>query len=154
MYVIKIDKNGHKSRILCNDHKPNPAFVNEFQTTSFTLKLEFIEQIEGDFCGYKIDEGSYFVLYHMHLRNNTNEEICIFSDDFQLNINKHKLYLVEEYLQLENQFENECILNPWEEKKGYYLFVVSNQIVHADLFYCEYYDEEYEKQYHLRYKFV
>ena len=46
MDVLYKDENNNLKHILCNDHRPNPAFINEFQTSQFTLKLLSIEIIE------------------------------------------------------------------------------------------------------------
>ena len=63
MEFIHKDKDNHLHHILCNDHIPNPAFINEFQTQLFSLKLHCIEMIEGILKGYYVDEGGAYFLF-------------------------------------------------------------------------------------------
>ena len=75
MDVIYNDKNGNVNHILCNDHKANQAFINEFQTNEFTLKLNSIMVFENELKEFIVEDG-LFVLFDVEIRNNTNE--CIF----------------------------------------------------------------------------
>jgi len=151
MDVIYNDKNGNVNHILCNDHKANQAFINEFQTNEFTLKLNSIMVYENELKEYIVEDG-LFVLFDVEIRNNTNECIEIFKEDFMLCFNNNENYYPEDYFKIKNQFEDIFKINGWECKQGFFIFIVPKQLKKLDFFYTEFYDEEHYKEYHLRYK--
>lgn len=152
MDVIYKNSKGIMNHILCNDHKPNPAFINEFQTCRYTLKLNSIEIIESYFESLILDDDALFVLFHIEIRNNTNEIIDVYSEDFTLTCNNKYTIYPEENYEFEFQLKNEFYLKPWDIYKGYLIFITEKNIKKLDFFYTEIYDEDDFKEYHLRYK--
>lgn len=152
MDVIKKDQNNHISHLLIHDHIPNPAFINEFQTNEFTLKLNSIELTKqiGD---YVMEEGGTFLLLHIALRNNTNEILDLYREDFLLSYDDEEAYPAEEYFNVPYQFKNEFALKPWEMVKGIFIYTIAENAKKICFFHNEYYDEEHYKTYRLRYRF-
>lgn len=152
MDILKRDRKNQISHILTNDHKPNPAFINEFQTNSFTLTLKSIELVEGNMGGYEVETGGMFVVMHITIRNNTNEIIDISREDFGMSYDKEEPYNPEENFHITHQLEDEFSLKPFESINGSYIFVASANAHKLCFLYNEVYDEEHYKLYHLRYK--
>ena len=152
MDVLYKDENNNLKHILCNDHRPNPAFINEFQTSQFTLKLLSIEIIEKNLDSYYVEDGWLFVLFHVEIRNNTNEIIEIYKDDFNVCLNNNDIYEIEDNFNIQYQLNDLLVLKPLETLKGNYICIIDKKIKKLDFHYTEYFDEEYFKQYHLRYK--
>lgn len=152
MDIIKKDKNNHISHILVNDHIPNPAFINEFQTNYFTVKLNSIEIVEEALNGYRVDQGGAFLLLHMNIRNNTNEILDLYREDFALFYNKEEPFNPEENFGVPYQFPDQMALKPLESVKGCYLFIIDKNAKKIGFLHHEYYDEEHYKEYHLHYK--
>lgn len=152
MDVIKKDKDKQVSHILIQDHIPNRAFINEFQTNFFTLKLQSIEIVESCLQGYQVEEGGVFLVLHVMIRNNTNEILDIYKEDFALYYDETEPYPPEENFQVPFQFPDEFSLKPLEECKGSYIFIISKNAKKICFFHHEYYDEEDFKMYRLRYR--
>ena len=77
MDLIKIE-NQHQIRLLINDHCPNQAMRNEFQTQTFSFKihrLEWMKECEG----YQVDEGGIFLHLPASVSELVTNEILSFS---------------------------------------------------------------------------
>lgn len=154
MDIVRKDINNHISHILSNDHIPNQAFVNEFQTNYFSLKLLNMEIVETPINGFYVDAGGAFLLMYMEIRNNTNETINLYREDFFLKYDKEEQDHPEDYFDVPLQFENEFSLLPLQTIKGCFVFLISKNVKKIDFNYYEYYDDENFKEYHLRYRIV
>lgn len=154
MDVLRKDKKDHITHILCNDHIPNNAFKNEFQTLSFTLKLNFMEIIEHEMNGYDIEENTAYLVLDIDIRNNTNEKLELYNEDFMLSINKTKPYIPEDNFNVNNQFTDCIEIDALASINGKFIFITPKSINKIDFFYLEFSEEEYVKEYHLRYKII
>lgn len=152
MDIIKRDENNQVSHILVQDHIPNRAFVNEFQTNFFTLKLKSIEIVKSKLQGYKVDQGGVFLILHISIRNNTNEILDVYRDDFALYYDEDEPYPPEENFKVPFQLADILALKPLEEIKGSYIFTVSESAKRICFLHNEYYDEDDYKSYRLRYR--
>ncbi|NBK97589.1 MAG: DUF4352 domain-containing protein [Erysipelotrichia bacterium] len=153
MDVLKKDKNNHVSHLLIKDHIPNPAFINEFQTNDFTLKLNTMELVSHQLEGYQVDEGGQFLVLHLMIRNNTNEILDLYREDFLLSYDEGEDYNPEEFFNVPYQFKDEFALKPLETIKGCLVFVIAANAKKITFSHNEYYDDEHYKNYHLRYRF-
>lgn len=153
MDIIKTDKYGQINHILVQDHIPNPAFINEFQTNYFNLKLHSIEMIENTLEGYKVDDGGMYLLLHVSIRNTTNEILDLYREDFLLSYDDVDGYPAEENFKVPYQFPDEYALKPLETKKGCLIFIVDTNAKKIMFYHNEYFDEERYKTYRLRYRF-
>lgn len=152
MDLLKRDKENQVTHLLLKDHIPNNAFINEFQTNFFTLKLNTIEIIEEVLNGYKVDEGGVFLLLHVSIRNNMNEILELEKDDFSLYYDKEGPFSPEENFGVRFQFDNEILFKPFEIMKGCFIFIIDKSTKKICFFHEEYYDDENFKLYRLRYK--
>ena len=152
MDIIKKDKNLQVSHILVKDHIPNQAFINEFRTNYFTLKLFSIEMVEASLAGFKVDEGGIFLLLHVQIRNNTNEILDLYREDFSLYYDREEPYNPEEYFQVPFQFPDAFSLKPLESIKGCFVFIISSYAKKICFLHNEFYDEDHFKMYRLRYR--
>lgn len=152
MDILKRDKNNQISHMLTNDHRPNPAFINEFQTNNFTLSLKSIELVEGALEGYQVEEGGMFVVMHLSIRNNTNEIIEISREDFALSYDKEEPYTPEENFKSSHQFADDFAMKPFETVNGNFVFITSASASRICFLYNENYDEDHYKLYRLRYR--
>ena len=154
MDIIKIDKNQRIQHILSNDHVPNPAFTNEFQSESFTLKLNSMQLIEAHLHGFTVEEGGAFLLVDVSIRNNTNETIELYKEDFMLSADNKEPYYPEDYFGVPLQFKEEMNIPALTSIHGKFIFLINFKCKKIDFMYIEYYDKEYWKEYHLRYKII
>lgn len=153
MDVLKKDKYNQVNHLLIKDHVPNPAFMNEFQTGYFTLKLNTIEIVQNKLEGFQVDDGGQFLILHVSIRNNTNEILDLYREDFLLSFDDEDPYLPEENFNVPYQFKDEFALKPFETVKGSLIFVIAENAKKISFIHNEYYDEEHYKTYHLRYRF-
>lgn len=153
MDVLKRDKDNHINHLLIKDHIPNPAFINEFQTNYFTLKLNTIELVEDKLENFQVDAGGQFLVLHVCIRNNTNEILDLYREDFLLSYDDEDAYAPEEYFHVPYQFQDEFALKPLETIKGSFIFIIADNAKKITFYHHEYYDEEHFKMYRLRYRF-
>ena len=151
MDLIKIE-NQHQIRLLINDHCPNQAMRNEFQTQTFSFKihrLEWMKECEG----YQVDEGGVFLLASIIVRNLTNEILSFSKNDILISYDNEEPYEAEENFGVLAQLEDEIALKPFEEVKGKLVYIIASSAKKVTFRYVEMYDDDSEKQYKLRYRF-
>ena len=136
---------------LINDHCPNQAMRNEFQTNTFTLKINKLEIVEKECCGYVVDEGGIFLIASITLHNLSNEILSFSKNDLLISYDKEDPYEAEEYFGVPYQFEDEIALKPNDEVKGKLVYIIAESAKKVTFRYFENYDDDTEKQYKLRY---
>lgn len=151
MDLIKTRKDKSQVHLLCNDHVPNFAMKNEFQTSSFSLRMNHLEIHEEEFYGYTIEEGGMFLCVSLTIRNLTNEILSFSKNDFFIMYDKEGPYEPEENFNVKHQFEDEMALKPYEEIHGKYVFIISSSTKKITFKYFEAYDDQRVKEYRLRY---
>ncbi len=152
MDVVKIDKAQKQKHILVNDHIPNRAFKNEFQTNHFTLKLHKIFIYENQLGKQRVQEGGSFLVLDMSIRNNTSESLELLSEEFLLSYDDGELFTPEICFHHPKQFEDVVTLDALQQKRGLYIFLVASNCKKISLHHFEWYGEEDFKRYRLRYK--
>ena len=60
MNLIRTKADKSQIHILCKDHVPNYAMKNEFQTNTFSIKMNQLELHEEEYYGYIVDDGGAF----------------------------------------------------------------------------------------------
>lgn len=151
MDLIKTQKDKTQVHLLCNDHIPNFAMKNEFQTITFSLKMNHLEIHEDEYFGYVIEEGGAFLCVSITIKNLTNEILSFSKNDFVITYDNEGPYEAEEYFEVKNQFEDEMALKPFEEVKGKYVYIINKNAKKIAFKYFEAYDDQRVKEYRLRY---
>ncbi|MGN1343867.1 MAG: hypothetical protein ACI4U3_04760 [Traorella sp.] len=141
MDVIKTRKDQTQLHILCKDHIPNFAMKNEFQTNSFSLKVNLIEIHEEAFYGYIIENGGVFLCFDMIIKNITNEKLILSKDEFVIFYDSFGPYEPEEYFNVENQFHDVINIEPFSEILGKYVYIIDKNSKKIVLKYFENYDD-------------
>lgn len=151
MEIITHEKEKH-NRLFTNDYRPNPAMINEFQTQFFTCKLRKIELAGRHLHGYHVDEGAQFLVLHVTIRNNTNEILSMFREDFMIHFDEEGPFEAEEEFGVPYQFPDTYALKPQEERKGNLVFIIASNTKMICFRYTEYFDDDSEgKTYRLKY---
>ncbi len=151
MDLIKTRKDKSQIHLLLNDHVPNYAMKNEFQTSSFSLKLNYLEIHEDEYFGYVIEKGGVFLCTNVLIKNLTNEILSFSKNDFLISYDKEGPFEAEENFGVTGQFEDEIALRPYEEVKGKYVYIMSQNAKKIAFKFYEPYDDQNMKEYRLRY---
>ena len=152
MDLIKTKKDKSQVHILCKDHVPNFAMKNEFQTNSFSLKLNRLEMHEEEFYGYTIEEGGVFLCVDITIRNLLDQELILDKNEFLMSYDNEGLFEPEEYFHVVDQFKDQIILKPNEQVTGKYVFIIAHNAKKIAFKYYESYEDQYPKEYRLRYQ--
>ncbi len=147
MDLIKIDKTNKTSRQLLNDHIPNRAFKNEYQTNDFTFMLHHMELIDS-----KTSENEKLLKCHISIRSNIVEPLELLSEDFLFSQNEDEPILCEPYQKGDTQLEEYFVIEPLKTIHGTLLYKVIGSIHKITVLYYEYYEDDNCKRYRLRYK--
>ena len=151
MNLIKIRKNKTQLHLLCKDHIPNFAMKNEFQTITFSLKINRLEIHEDEYFGYVIEEGGAFLCIDLTIKNLTGEILSFSRSDFLISYDRDGPFDAEEYFGAEKQFEDLLVLKPFEAITGKYVYIISKNAKKIAFKYYEAYDDQHMKEYRLRY---
>lgn len=151
MDLIKTLKNKKQMTLLIRDHCPNQAMRNEFQTMFFSLKILKMELMEGECEGYIVEEGGVFLVVSLQIKNLSNEIVSFRKGDLLISYDKENAYEAEENFGVAHQLDDEIALKPNEEVKGKLIYVIASNAKRITFRYLEYYDDESEKQYKLKY---
>ena len=152
MDLIKTKKDKTQVHILCKDHVPNFAMKNEFQTNSFKLKINRLEIHEEEYYGYIIDEGGVFLCVDLTIRNLLDQDLTLDKNDFLIAYDSYGLFEAEDYFYVENQLKDKITLKPNEEITGKYIYIIAYDSKKIALKYYETYEDQYPKEYRLRYQ--
>lgn len=152
MDLIRTKKDNTQLHLLLKDHIPNFAMKNEFQTTTFKLRVFSLEIYEHIFEGYVIEEGGMFLCVNCGIKNLTNEILSFYSSELTVTYDHQGPFVAEEFFDAANQFEDEIALRPNEEVKGKFVFMVAKDTKKIVLRYLEQVDDERVKEYRLRYQ--
>ncbi len=152
MDLIKTKKDKTQVHILCKDHVPNFAMKNEFQTNSFSLKMNRLEMHEEEFYGYTIEEGGVFLCVDITIRNLLDQELILDKNEFLISYDNEGLFEPEEYFHVLNQFKDQILLKPNEQITGKYVFIIAHNAKKIAFKYYESYEDQYPKEYRLRYQ--
>lgn len=152
MDLIRTKKDNTQLHLLLKDHIPNFAMKNEFQTTTFKLRVFSLEIYEHIFEGYVIEEGGMFLCVNCGIKNLTNEILSFYSSELTVSYDHQGPFVAEEFFEVTNQFEDEIALRPNEEVKGKFVFMVAKDAKKIVLRYLEQVDDERVKEYRLRYQ--
>lgn len=152
MDLIKTKKDKSQVHILCKDHIPNFAMKNEFQTSTFSLKMNRLEIHEEDYYGYSIDEGGVFLCLNVTIRNLLDQDLILDSNNFLISYDSNGLFEPEEYFNVENQFKNKIQLLKNEQITGKFVYIIAQNSKKIAFKYYEIYDDQYQKEYRLRYQ--
>lgn len=152
MDLIKTKKDKTQVHILCKDHVPNFAMKNEFQTNSFSLKMNRLEMHEEEFYGYTIEEGGVFLCVDITIRNLLDQDLILDKNEFLMSYDNEGLFEPEEYFHVLNQFKDQIQLKPNEQITGKYVFIIAHNAKKIAFKYYESYEDQYPKEYRLRYQ--
>lgn len=152
MDLIRTRKDRTQIHLLCNDHIPNFAMKNEFQTTTFSLKINQLEIHEEEYYGYVIEKGGVFLCIHLTLQNLTREPLSFSRYDFLVHYDRESEFEAESHFDVEEQFEDLFILQPFMTVSGKYVFIISENAKKIALKYYEIYEDQSVKEYRLRYR--
>lgn len=152
MDLIKTKKDKTQVHILCKDHVPNFAMKNEFQTNSFSLKMNRLEMHEEEFYGYTIEEGGVFLCVDITIRNLLDQELILDKNEFLISYDNEGLFEPEEYFHVLNQFKDQIQLKPNEQITGKYVYIIAHNSKKITFKYYESYEDQYPKEYRLRYQ--
>lgn len=152
MDLIKTKKDKTQVHILCKDHVPNFAMKNEFQTNSFSLKMNRLEMHEEEFYGYTIEEGGVFLCVDITIRNLLDQDLILDKNEFLMSYDNEGLFEPEEYFHVFNQFKDQIQLKPNEQITGKYVFIIAHNAKKIAFKYYESYEDQYPKEYRLRYQ--
>lgn len=143
---------GREKRLLTNDHYPNPAMRNQFQTQFFTCTLRRIELHGQELYGFRVDETAQFLILHMTIENITNEIITMFKEDFLIRFDQEGPFEAEEEFGVPHQYPDTYALKPNEERRGCLVFIISQASKKITFSYTEYFEDDTEgKTYRLKY---
>lgn len=151
MDLIKTCRNSTKMHLLCKDHVPNFAMKNEFQTITFSLKMNHLEIHEEEFYGYVMEDGGTFLCVNVTITNLMKETLPFQKSDFVITYDSEGPYEAEEYFGVDAQFEDEWELKPNETKTGVFVYTISKYAKKIAFKYFELYDDQRIKEYRLRY---
>lgn len=151
MDLIKIRKNKTQLHLLCKDHIPNFAMKNEFQTITFSLKINRLEIHEDEYFGYVIEEGGAFLCIDLTIKNLTGEILSFSRSDFLISYDCDGPFDAEEYFGADNQFNDLLVIQPFESVNGKYVYTISKSAKKIAFKYYESYDDQHMKEYRLRY---
>ena len=151
MNLIRTKEDKTQIHILCKDHVPNYAMKNEFQTNTFSIKMNQLELHEEEYYGYVVDDGGAFFCVNITIKNLTNELLKISKNDFYIVYDNEGPYEPESYFNVNEQFQDNILLNPSEEAIGKYVFIISKNTKKIAFKYFEYYEDLSMKEYRLRY---
>ena len=151
MDLIKTRKDKTQMHLLCRDHVPNFAMKNEFQTITFSLKINQLEIHEDEYFGYVIEEGGVFLCVDLVIKNLTNESLSFSKSDFLISYDHDGPFEAEEHFGAEKQFEDLIILRPFAQISGKYVYIISRNAKKIAFKYYESYDDQRMKEYRLRY---
>lgn len=151
MEIITHEQNREK-RLLTNDHYPNPAMKNQFQTQFFTCTLRRIELHGQELYGFRVDETAQFLILHVTIQNITNEIITMFKEDFLIRFDQEGPFEAEEEFGVPHQYPDTYALKPSEERRGCLVFIISQATKKITFSYTEYFEDDTEgKTYRLKY---
>lgn len=151
MEIITHEKEKN-NRLLTNDYYPNPAMMNEFQTSFFTCKLRRMELAGNDLNGFHVNENAQFLLLHLTIQNITNEILSMFKEDFLIRFDEEGPFEAEEEFGVSHQLMDTYALKPNEEIRGCMIFIIAKSTKKVTFTYTEYFDEDGEgKTYRLKY---
>lgn len=145
MDLIKKDINNKVTRQLLNDHIPNRAFRNEFQSNDFTFKLHYMEL-------YEQSDNSHLLVCEVSIRSNVVEPLELLSDDFLLSCNEEDPIVCELEKTYDTQFDEYFILDSLSTKTGKLVYKIKGNIQRLTFLYYDYFDDGNSKRYRLRYK--
>lgn len=149
---IIIHEQGREKRLLTNDHYPNPAMKNQFQTQFFTCTLRRIELHGQELYGFRVDETAQFLILHVTIQNITNEIITMFKEDFLIRFDQEGPFEAEEEFGVPHQYPDTYALKPNEERRGCLVFIISQATKKITFSYTEYFEDDTEgKTYRLKY---
>lgn len=152
MDLIKTKKDKTQVHILCKDHVPNFAMKNEFQTNTFSLKMNRLEIHEEEYYGYIIEEGGVFLCVDITIRNLLDQQLNLDKNDFLISYDSEGLFEPEDYFYVENQLKDKIQLNKNEQITGKFVYIIANNSKKIAFKYYETYDDQYPKEYRLRYQ--
>lgn len=153
MEIVKKDTNKKSSIILIPDHCPNPAMINEFQTAFFTFRVNRLELVEKELCGYEISPEAQYFIADITIRNNTNEILSMFKGDFLITFDKEAPFEAEDQFGVEHQLPNEYALKPNEKITGKLVYIIARGASKISIRYTEYFDDDTQgKTYRLKYR--
>ena len=152
MDLIKTKKDKTQIHVLCKDHVPNFAMKNEFQTNSFSLKMNRLEIHEEEYYGYIIEEGGVFLCVDITIRNLLDQTLILDKNEFLLNYDKEGLFEPEDYFHVENQLKDQIVLKQNEQISGKFIYIIAYDAKKIAFKYFENYDDQYPKEYRLRYQ--
>ncbi len=145
----KIDKS--QIHILCKDHVPNYAMKNEFQTNTFSVKMNQLELHEEEYYGYIVDDGGAFFCVNITIKNLTNELLNLSKNDFYIYYDNEGPYEPEANFNVDEQFTDAMQLKAYEQITGKFVFIISKNAKKVAFKYFEYYEDLTMKEYRLRY---
>lgn len=152
MDLLRTRKDKSQIHLLCKDHIPNFAMKNEFQTLTFSLKLNHLEIHEEEYYGYIIEEGGVFLCVDVTIKNLTNETLFFAKDTFYIMYDMEGPFEPEEFFHVEGQFQDELTLQPYSNITGKFIYIISHDAKKIAFKYYESYDDQYPKEYRLRYR--
>lgn len=152
MDLIKIKKDKTQVHILCKDHIPNFAMKNEFQTNTFSLRINRLEIHEEEYYGYVIEEGGVFLCVDVTIKNLQDQELILDKNEFLISFDSEGLFEPEDYFYVQDQLKDQIILKQNEQITGKYIYIISYQAKKIIFKYYETYDDQYPKEYRLRYQ--
>lgn len=150
MDLIRTRKDKSQIHLLCKDHIPNFAMKNEFQTSTFSLRLNQLEIHEEEYYGYIIDEGGVFLCVDVTIKNLMNETLKLSKNEFLITYDS-ETYEPEEYFLVEQQFKDQIVLEANEQVRGKYIYIIAQTTKKITLRYYEENENQYPKEYRLRY---
>ena len=151
MNLIRTKADKSQIHILCKDHVPNYAMKNEFQTNTFSIKMNQLELHEEEYYGYIVDDGGAFFCVNVTIKNLTNEVLNLNKNDFYIYYDNEGPYEPEANFNVDEQFTDLMQLKPYEQITGKLVFIISKNAKKVAFKYFEYYEDSTMKEYRLRY---